>query len=255
MLFFLIICLQLDKAYLSYLLEFSDKCSLLSDATSILRAYLTNSLAATRVCKQGKPSADDVSILFYAANMKASIQARSMNEIPEYAIDFLCVSGLVGFPPSEGGPLNYLARNGKELIIRRLQKVADSLKDEVQRLDMDKVLDNVHELFGVSEHNSNVHDLGTAEAVSDVDIENEKSTENITNRADTNQGGGEGAQSDGVRSSYCSAVTVLSAAQLERVGPTRGLDNVELLLYPLPMVLALLAVGLLLFTVITCWVL
>ena len=246
----------MDKAYLSYLLELSDKLSLLSDATSILRAYLTNSLTVTRACKQGKPSADDVSILFYTTNMKASVQARRMNEIPEYAIDFLCVSGLVGFPPSEGGPLNYLARNGKESIIRRLQKVAGSLKDEVQMLDMDKVLDNVHELFGVSRKLEHNHDLGKAEAVSDMDIENERrSTENITNRADTNQGGGEGVRSDGVGSGYCSAVTVLSAAQLERVGPTRGLDKVELLLYPLPMLLAVLAVGLLLFTVITCWVL
>ena len=28
------------------------------------------------------------------------------------AIDFICVSGLIGFPPTEGGPVNYLKRNG-----------------------------------------------------------------------------------------------------------------------------------------------
>ncbi len=37
------------------------------------------------------------------------------------AIDFLCVSGVVHFPPTEGGPINYLKRNGRGQLVTQLR--------------------------------------------------------------------------------------------------------------------------------------
>ena len=42
------------------------------------------------------------------------------------ALDFLCVSGLVHFPPTEGGPINYLKRNGRGLLVDQLRDLSCS---------------------------------------------------------------------------------------------------------------------------------
>lgn len=39
--------------------------------------------------------------------------------VSEAAIDALCVSGLIKYPPSEGGPLSYFVCNGKDSCLRR----------------------------------------------------------------------------------------------------------------------------------------
>ena len=54
----------------------------------------------------------------------ASAAAELLNCFPQLspdAIDFICVSGLVHFPPTEGGPISYWKRNGSQFILNTLQ--------------------------------------------------------------------------------------------------------------------------------------
>ena len=44
-------------------------------------------------------------------SLYASKQATGLSEA---ALDYLCISGLVGFPPTEAGPLNFITRLSKE---------------------------------------------------------------------------------------------------------------------------------------------
>lgn len=53
------------------------------------------------------------------------------------AIDFLSVSGLVHFPPTEGGPISFLKRNDRSVMINSLRKMQCSnqmLKDHANRM-------------------------------------------------------------------------------------------------------------------------
>ena len=129
--------------------------------------------------------------------VSASLEIRQLHpSVPETAVDVLCVSGLVQFPPTEGGPFNYLARNGLDRIVQKLQALIaiPALREEVERV-LSKLARFNGENFS-----------------SDVSIsENEMLTEFQERKSE---------------------VVILSAAELSKVGMTRGLDNMEVFLYP-----------------------
>lgn len=63
-------------------------------------------------------------LLLFMANMviTGSSLLAQYDEIAD-AIDFLSVSGLVHFPPTEGGPISFLKRNGCGSIITSLRQI------------------------------------------------------------------------------------------------------------------------------------
>ena len=161
-------------------------------------------------------------------------------DLPEYAIDILCVSGLVNFPPTEGGPLNYLARNGTESILQQLDQVGvrAALREEVERLEMRRVLDKVDGLFQVIPRKEG---QGKGEEEEEADEELKEAKEE------------EGEEEEGEEEGdYSSQVTPLSAAQLQIIGPTKGLTDMRSLLRPLWSLLCLLLGVLLAVLLIGC---
>ena len=59
-----------------------------------------------------------LSNLFFLNNVLASLHAFNVTSgLSEASIDILSVTGLVQFPPTEGGPLNFAARLGRERLI------------------------------------------------------------------------------------------------------------------------------------------
>ena len=134
--------------------------------------------------------------------------------VPETAIDVLCVSGLVQFPPTEGGPCNYLARNGLDRIVRKLESL---LANEVLREEAERILSKLAQIKDEDDLFSDVSVSG-----------NEMATEFQERRSE---------------------VTLLSAADLRKIGPTRGLANMEVFLYPS---LLLILCGILFLVLIVC---
>ena len=56
--------------------------------------------------------------------VSALLAKKVSQDVSEAAVDVLCVSGLVHFPPTEGGPLSYLTRTGKTSVLEKLQALA-----------------------------------------------------------------------------------------------------------------------------------
>eukprot|EP00731_Ephydatia_muelleri_P016605 Em0009g1029a len=135
--------------------------------------------------------------IFNALNAALILKQRSPL-LPASALDFLCVSGPVQFPPAEGGPLNYLIRNGRERIAERLEQLCHSsvLAEEAGK-------------------------LATMLKQSEV------SSEEVL---------GEGQPKD-VSSEFSkkrSQLCLLTASELQAIGPCAGLRHKETLIQPLP---------------------
>lgn len=225
-------------------------CEPLAIPATDLQAYLDHKKATPPGPRGAKPTASDVAILFLSTAVKAALQARHLvcggaggreRDLPEYAIDILCVSGLVNFPPTEGGPLNYLARNGTESILQQLDQVGvrAALWEEVERLEMRRVLDKVDGLFQVTPRKEG---KGKGEEEEETDEEEPK-------EAKEEEGEEEEEEEEG---DYSSQVTSLSAAQLQIIGPTKGLTDMRSLLRPLWSLLCLLLCVLLAVLLIGC---
>lgn len=198
---------ELDPAYVAKITELGTRhgidCAALQKKTFTKRNRRSLSVTAT-----------EVSELFIYSLVSASLDIRQMHpSIPETAIDVLCVSGLVQFPPTEGGPCNYLVRNGLDRIVRKLESL---LAKEVLREEAERILSKL------------------------VQVKDEEIS------PDVSVGGNKMAiEFQGQRSE----MALLSAADLRKIGPTRGLANMEVFLYPL---LPLILCGVLCLVLIAC---
>ena len=166
-----------------------------------LKSYLAGAGPTEAVPKGGKVDPSKLADLFLFNVLNAALLIKKTSPLtPASAIDFLCVSGPVQFPPTEGGPLNYLIRNGRERIAERLEQLRRNvtLADEVTKLAamLRQSEASPEELLGESN-----------------DVE-EASGDEFSRK----------------RSELC----VLKASELQAVGPCMGLRHKEDLIRPLP---------------------
>lgn len=79
-----------------------------------------------RIGRSSKPEASDVLLLFKAnlAHACASLLVKHPQTTPG-ALDFLCVSGLVGFSPAEGGPISYSQLVGVKELLAQLHRLTN----------------------------------------------------------------------------------------------------------------------------------
>ena len=74
-----------------------------------------------------KPHPQDIVDLFIINLIMTTFELISSHpQLSADTIDFLCVSGLVQFPPTEGGPVNYLKRNGLQTLRNNLTRICTS---------------------------------------------------------------------------------------------------------------------------------
>lgn len=74
-----------------------------------------------------KPDPQDIIDLFIINLIMTTFELISSHpQLSADTIDFLCVSGLVQFPPTEGGPVNYLKRNGLQTLQNNLTRICTS---------------------------------------------------------------------------------------------------------------------------------
>lgn len=160
----------------------------------------------------GRINSSEVVQLFIANIISAALALKKTNSnVPEVALDVLCVSGLVHFPATEGGPLNYLTRIGVENLTRRLTACGPHIKEETQRILLSiQMNDSKEKLFAAQE----VEDDGS---------------EFTKNASDLN---------------------VLFDHELKQIGATKGLQNLEVILYPLPYLVLLLLMLVILLSVL-----
>ena len=159
-----------------------------------LTSYLSNKL--TVKYKRGKtpPTSKIADLFLYNAANSSLLVKKLCPEVPEGAIDALCVSGLLHFPPTEGGPLSYLARVGNN----PLEDLAAACESAPLQKEADLLLRSIQSSDGA------------------LFLESEDKDE-------------EGVSEFRKRRSE---FTVLSAADLRLVGPTRGVQDMEVFLYP-----------------------
>ena len=167
-----------------------------------LKTYLAgrNSRPAGVVPKKAKLDPSKLADLFVFNALNAALIIKQSSPIlPTSVIDFLCVSGPVQFPPVEGGPLNYLIRNGRERITERLEQLRYNsvLAEEADKLTI---------MLKQSEGSSSEELLGEGQP---KDVSSEFSKK---------------------RSELC----LFTAAELRAVGPCAGLRHKETLVQPLP---------------------
>ena len=196
--------LQLDPAYVAQIVELGVQSHLEINCAALQR-FLTHGKFIIRYkhrvtwggrCKILSGMTD----LFLLNVVTSALLARKVSQdVSEAAIDVLCVSGLVHFPPTEGGPLSYLARVGKSFVLEKLQALIKNpqLHAEVQRV--------------------------TRKAESLLPAEADK----LFVKTQT------GVES----SSQRSELVALSASELAQTGPARGAQNLDVILYPFPMIL------------------
>ena len=92
------------------------------DYTGLCQYACGNVAVKHRASRSFKPVASDICLLF-KANL-AHACALLLDKHPQTtagALDFLCVSGLVGFPPAEGGPINFVQLVGTEELVNQLR--------------------------------------------------------------------------------------------------------------------------------------
>ncbi len=171
-----------------------------------LKSYLTGKL--TVKYRRGKaPPGTEVADLFLAGAVHSALLVRKLSpDIPEAAIDILSISGLTQFPPSEGGPLTYVTRIGANRFERRLEELAyvPAIGNEAETL------------------------LRSCKVLSETKSKLFRSKDDREEEARWREAAEiQGGSSD---------LVLLTAKELETVGPTRGLTNQEVLLYPLPAV-------------------
>lgn len=204
---------QLDPAYVGQIIELGVQSHLGLNCTALQHFVTHGKFVVKRKATWGSCSKilSMLPDLFLLNIVVSALLAKNVSQdVSEAAVDVLCVSGLVHFPPTEGGPLSYFARIGKTSVLEKLQALAKNqwLRSQAQWL--------------------------TRKAESLLPQEKDKLFVK--------------PQTEFKFSSQISELQVLSAAELAQTGPAKGAQNFEVFLYPIPIILlcmALVIVGIL----------
>jgi len=103
--------LQLDPEYLDQLVN-QNSISTLIPHIDKLKSYLSTGRLPSIRLRSAPHKADVVEFINISLALLALNLRLLSPDLSESAIDLLCVSGLIHYPPAEGGPLSYLARLG-----------------------------------------------------------------------------------------------------------------------------------------------
>ena len=204
---------QLDPAYVGQIIELGVQSHLGLNCTALQHfvthgKFIVKRKATWGTCSKILSMLPD---LFLLNIVVSALLAKNVSQdVSEAAVDVLCVSGLVHFPPTEGGPLSYFARIGKTSVLEKLQALAKNqwLRSQAQWL--------------------------TRKAESLLPQEKDKLFVK--------------PQTEFKFSSQISELQVLSATELAQTGQAKGAQNFEVFLYPIPIILlcmALVIVGIL----------
>ena len=133
------------------------------------------------------------------------------NSVSEAALDTLCVAGLVQFPPTEAGPLNFASRSGQKnttIMFNECKKTVPFIAD-----------------VGVSMRLQHLFSDATFQQLFDPEpVHNEQSTEGVNK----------------VLEEQKAKLVLLSGQELKIVGCTHGLENKEVFLLPLVVFISVL---------------
>ena len=204
---------QLDPAYVGQIIELGVQSHLGLNCTALQHfvthgKFIVKHKATWGSCSKILSMLPD---LFLLNIVVSALLAKNVSQdVSEAAVDVLCVSGLVHFPPTEGGPLSYFARIGKTSVLEKLQALAKNpwLHSQAQWL------------------------IRKAESLLPQE------TDKLFVKP----------QTEFKFSSQISELQVLSAAELAQTGPAKGAQNFEVFLYPISIILlcmALIIVGIL----------
>lgn len=204
---------QLDPAYVGQIIELGVQSHLGLNCTALQHFVTHGKFIVKRKATWGSCSKilSMLPDLFLLNIVVSALLAKNVSQdVSEAAVDVLCVSGLVHFPPTEGGPLSYFARIGKTSVLEKLQALAKNqwLRSQAQWL--------------------------TRKAESLLPQEKDKLFVK--------------PQTEFKFSSQISELQVLSATELAQTGQAKGAQNFEVFLYPIPIILlcmALVIVGIL----------
>lgn len=204
---------QLDPAYVGQIIELGVQSHLGLNCTALQHFVTHGKFVVKRKATWGSCSKilSMLPDLFLLNIVVSALLAKNVSQdVSEAAVDVLCVSGLVHFPPTEGGPLSYFARIGKTSVLEKLQALAKNqwLRSQAQWL--------------------------TRKAESLLPQEKDKLFVK--------------PQTEFKFSSQISELQVLSATELAQTGQAKGAQNFEVFLYPIPIILlcmALVIVGIL----------
>ena len=123
--------MQLDKDVVLHAVEKCGRGSSLSD-------YIKHpSIVKHRATPTCTPKPHTLITLFLVNMITTSIDLLTQytsEGLSADAVDFLCVSGVVHFPPTEGGPINYLMRNGRGQLVTRLRGLECSGNKRMEEL-------------------------------------------------------------------------------------------------------------------------
>ena len=165
-----------------------------------LKTYVTEGRSASKPKSIHHLTKDELSELLLLNLSICCLNAKESHPgTSEAAIDALCVSGLVQYPPSEGGPLSYLERNGKESCIQKFNSLRGSITP-------------IHQFEGVC--NADVSTSATL--FNEVCIDKVSVGSTSCTRIDFHQ-----LQSEG---------NYLTAGELAAIGPAHGMLNKEVFL-------------------------
>lgn len=204
---------QLDPAYVGQIIELGVQSHLGLNCTALQHFVTHGKFIVKRKATWGSCSKilSMLPDLFLLNIVVSALLAKNVSQdVSEAAVDVLCVSGLVHFPPTEGGPLSYFARIGKTSVLEKLQALAKNpwLHSQAQWL------------------------IRKAESL----LPQETDKLFVKPQTEFNF------------SSQISELQVLSAAELAQTGPAKGAQNFEVFLYPISIILlcmALIIVGIL----------
>ena len=204
---------QLDPAYVGQIIELGVQSHLGLNCTALQHFVTHGKFVVKRKATWGSCSKilSMLPDLFLLNIVVSALLAKNVSQdVSEAAVDVLCVSGLVHFPPTEGGPLSYFARIGKTSVLEKLQALAKNpwLHSQAQWL------------------------IRKAESLLPQE------TDKLFVKP----------QTEFKFSSQISELQVLSAAELAQTGPAKGAQNFEVFLYPISIILlcmALIIVGIL----------
>lgn len=197
---------QLDPTYVGQIIELGVQSHLGLNCTA-LQHFVTHGkfiIKRKTTCGSCSKVLSALPDLFLLNIVVSALLAKKVSQdVSEAAVDVLCVSGLVHFPPTEGGPLSYLARTGKTSVLEKLQALAKNpwLHSQVQWL------------------------ARKAESLLPQEADNLFVQ----------------PQTEFKLKSQLSELQVLSAFELAQTGPTKGAQNFEVFLYPVPMILLCMA--------------
>ena len=204
---------QLDPAYVGQIIELGVQSHIGLNCTALQHFVTHGKFIVKRKATWGSCSKilSMLPDLFLLNIVVSALLAKNVSQdVSEAAVDVLCVSGLVHFPPTEGGPLSYFARIGKTSVLEKLQALAKNpwLHSQAQWL------------------------IRKGESLLPQE------TDKLFVKP----------QTEFKFSSQISELQVLSAAELAQTGPAKGAQNLEVFLYPVSIILlcmALIIVGIL----------